>query len=603
MTIAALLGAALLIALAGVSVSRHRAARRAEESLRAATELNQQILDHAAEGVILLDRELRYQLWNSFMEDMSGLSASEVIGRKAVELFPHLREEGVEAYMQMALEGTEVVTPEVRYHGTATDRTGWASALFRPQRNERGEVVGILGLVRDVTLRRQAEDQIEYQALHDVLTGLGNRAMLHDRLSLALAFAQRRKRVIAVMIIDFDHFKIVNDTFGHGFGDALLKELGQRLKGCVRRTDTVARLGGDEFAIVVQDMERQEDAADLSAKIRAAIAELIEVQGRKLYVTASIGVAIYPNDGSDAETLLKNADNATHRAKAEGRDNVQLCTDELRKWAQERLELEAGLHRALARGEFVLHYQPAVDLRTYRINGMEALLRWEDPERGLLPPGAFISLAEERGFIVRIGAWVLRAACVQAREFQKLGFPDFRVAVNLSPNQFRDPGLLQHVSDALDESGLDPQCLELEITESIAMHDVDHTLRVLNALRLRGITIAIDDFGTGHSSLSYLKRFTVDALKIDRVFINDLATADGDQAIVASIIKLAHGLRLRVIAEGVEREDQLAFLKRNGCEEVQGFLFSYPLPAADFERLLSRPGEMQPLPDFSRPSA
>jgi diguanylate cyclase (GGDEF)-like protein/PAS domain S-box-containing protein len=575
------------------------AVRRAKASLRDTEEFNEDILENVGEGIVILDRELRYLLWNPFMEKLSGMKASEVLGKCATDLFPYFREQGVDAYLKMALEGRDVVTPEVRYSDSHT-RGGWTSAHCLPRRDQTGQVTGVIVFIRDVTLRRQAEDQIQYQAFHDLLTGLGNRSLFQDHLTLAVAIAQRRKRVVAVLFLDLDHFKLVNDTFGHTFGDELLKAVAERLKNCVRRVDTVARIGGDEFAIVLQDMERQEDAADLARKVVEIVAQPLEINGQRLYVTASIGVSIFPHDGEDAETLLKNADNAMYRAKSEGRNNYQLCTPELRKWVQERLTLESGLHRALERGEFVLHYQPEVDLATYEITGMEALLRWDDPERGLLPPGSFISLAEERGLIVPIGVWVLREACRQAREFQGFGFPNFRVAVNLSARQFRDPNLMNHIDRALAESGLDPQCLELEITESIAMLDVDHSLRVLNAMRMRGITIAIDDFGTGHSSLSYLKRFTIDALKIDRVFISDITTGDSDQAIVSAIIALAHGLKLRVIAEGVEKEEQLEFLKKSGCEEVQGFLFSYPLPAADFQRLLTTQRTVQPLPDFSR---
>ena len=600
MELVAGLAIAAVFVLAVVAALRHLAARRAESASRLVEDFNNEILSHTNEGIAVFDRELRYVLWNKAMEEQSGMKAADVLGRPALDLFPHLREQGIDAYIRMALEGREVTTPEVRYSDTRTGRSGWASALYRPRRDAAGNNIGVIGFIRDVTVRRQAEEQIQYQAFHDVLTGLGNRSLFQDHLTLAVAIGQRRKRVVAVLFLDLDHFKLINDTFGHTFGDELLKGIAARLKSCVRRVDTVARIGGDEFAIVLQDMERQEDAADLAHKIVELVAQPIDIQGQRLYVTASVGVSIFPHDGEDAETLLKNADNAMYRAKSEGRNNYQLCTPELRKWVQERLTLESGLHRALERGEFVLHYQPEVDLATHQITGMEALLRWEDPERGLLPPGSFISLAEDRGLIVPIGVWALREACKQAKEFQALGFPHFRVSVNLSARQFRDPNLMNHVDRALAESGLDPQCLELEITESIAMQDVEHSLRVLNALRMRGITIAIDDFGTGHSSLSYLKRFTIDALKIDRVFINDLSVGETDQAIVASIIALAHGLKLRVIAEGVEKEEQLHFLRENGCEEVQGFLFSYPLPAHDFQRLLTSQKTVEPLPDFSR---
>jgi diguanylate cyclase (GGDEF)-like protein/PAS domain S-box-containing protein len=600
METAEILVALLVCALGAFILVRHLALLKTQAALRESVQFNQAIISNAGEGIVVYDRELNYVVWNRFMEEMTGMPASEVIGRNALELFPHIREQGLEPLLRLAVAGKDVASADIRYYIPTTGRTGWTSSVYRPYRNASGEIIGVISLIRDITSRRRAEEQVEYQALHDVLTDLGNRNLFHDHLALALAVAQRRNRIVAVFFLDLDHFKLINDSHGHNFGDNLLKAVAKRLRGCVRKADTVARIGGDEFAIILQDMERHEDAADLARKIVSVVAEPLELDGQRLHVTTSIGVSLYPHDGTDPDMLLKNADNAMYRAKAEGRNTYQLCTPEMRRWVEDRLILENGLHRALQNGEFLLHYQPEVDLETLRVNGMEALLRWNDPERGLLAPGSFIPLAEERGLIVPIGEWVLKESCKQARKFQEMGFPHFRVSVNLSARQFRDPNLMTAINSALEESGLDPQCLELEITESVAMSDVEQSLRILNALRLRGISIAIDDFGTGHSSLSYLKRFTLDALKIDRMFINDLASAEGDKAIVASIIRLAHGLRLRVIAEGVEKEEQLGFLRDNGCESVQGFLFSYPLSATDFERLLAKGQPVQPLPDFSR---
>jgi diguanylate cyclase (GGDEF)-like protein/PAS domain S-box-containing protein len=600
METAEILVALLVCALGAFILVRHLALLKTQAALRESVQFNEAIISNAGEGIVVYDRDLNYVVWNRFMEEMTGMPASDVIGRNALELFPHIREQGLEPLLRLAVTGKDVASADIRFYIPATGRTGWTSSVYRPYRNAAGEIVGVISLIRDITSRRRAEEQVEYQALHDVLTDLGNRNLFHDHLALALAVAQRRNRIVAVFFLDLDHFKLINDSLGHNFGDNLLKAIARRLRGCVRKADTVARIGGDEFAIILQDMERNEDAADLARKIVSVVAEPIDLDGQRLHVTTSIGVSLFPHDGTDPDMLLKNADNAMYRAKAEGRNTYQLCTPEMRRWVEDRLILENGLHRALQNGEFLLHYQPEVDLETLRVNGMEALLRWNDPERGLLPPGSFIPLAEERGLIVQIGEWVLRESCRQARKFQEMGFPHFRVSVNLSARQFRDPNLMNAINGALEESGLDPQCLELEITESVAMSDVEQSLRILNALRLRGISIAIDDFGTGHSSLSYLKRFTLDALKIDRMFITDLASADGDQAIVASIIRLAHGLRLRVIAEGVEKEEQLGFLRDNGCESVQGFLFSYPLSAADFGRLLAKGQPVHPLPDFSR---
>jgi len=393
---------------------------------------------------------------------------------------------------------------------------------------------------------------------------------------------------VAVLFLDLDHFKIVNDSLGHSTGDALLKVVAARLKGSVREGDTVARVGGDEFTVVLQELATREDAAVVAENVLKTIAQPVELNGQRLYVTTSIGITLFPDDGDDAETLLKNADNAMYRAKAEGRNTYQMSTQELNRSTHERMTLESGLHLAMERNEFELFYQPQIDVRTMRIVGMEALLRWRHPERGLVPPAGFITLAEERGFIVVIGDWVLRTACREARRFHDRGFHDFRVAVNISPRQFRDETLIATVESALAESKLDPKCLELEITESVAMENVDMTITLLARLRRIGVSIAIDDFGTGHSSLNYLKRFPMDALKVDKTFVEDLPDRFEDAAIVRSVIQLAQGLNLRVIAEGVETKEQLDFLQTNGCHEVQGYYFSFPLPAEEFTALFER---------------
>jgi diguanylate cyclase (GGDEF)-like protein len=381
---------------------------------------------------------------------------------------------------------------------------------------------------------------------------------------------------------------LINDSLGHSVGDALLKQVAGRLKASVREGDTVARVGGDEFTIVLQELGDRSDAALVAQKVLKTIAEPVEVAEHKLYVTASIGITIFPEDGQDAEALLKNADNAMYRAKSQGRNMFQMATQELNRSTEERMTLESGLHRALEEQQFVLHYQPQVDVRGNRIVGMEALLRWQHPERGLIAPGGFIPVAEERGLIVEIGEWVLRTACAEAVRLRDAGFPQLRVAVNLSARQFREAALVEMVRSALAQSGLDARCLELEITESVAMENVGLTLQVLTALRALGIAIAIDDFGTGHSSLSYLKRFPIDTLKIDRSFVEDLPDRFEDAAIVRSVIQLADGLNLRVVAEGVETKEQLDFLREHNCPVMQGYYFSWPVESGEFEKLLRR---------------
>ncbi len=548
-----------------------------------------EIIENAGEGIVVYDCDLRILLWNRFMEELTGLAAEDVVGRPAGEVWPPLLDHGTDRLLQQAMSGQTVVAPDVQYDVAGAGRGGWFSALYRPHYEGDGDcVAGVIGLIRDITPRKIAEQQVEYQAYHDALTGLANRRLFQEHLSLALALAARRERAVAVLFLDLDHFKVINDTLGHTMGDALLRLVAARLKACLREGDTVARVGGDEFTIVLQELEKKEHAITVARKVLRALAEPIDLDGHRLYVTTSVGITVFPEDGADAETLLKNADHAVYRAKAEGRNTFSTATQELTRSMEERLSLESGLHQAMERDEFVVYYQPQIDVRTMKIVGMEALVRWNHPQRGMLLPEQFIGVAEDRGFIVYIGDWVLRQACRQAAEFRDLGFPDFRVAVNLSARQLRDDALIETVASALRDSGLDPHCLELEITETVAMADVELTLRVLSALRDTGVRIAIDDFGTGHSSLGYLKRFPIDALKIDRHFVEDLPDGFEDAAIVRAVVQLAHGLDLRVVAEGVETKEQLEFLERHACREMQGYHFSYPVPAEELRSLLMR---------------
>jgi diguanylate cyclase (GGDEF)-like protein/PAS domain S-box-containing protein len=582
------LASAALLIVALYIIIRQVMSERAGNELRETNRFAAEIVQNAGEGIIVYDREFRFIVWNRFMEAMTGLKAEDVVGKRAFDLFPHMREQGVDEMLERALKGETVASPDVHYYVPGGDRQGWVSSVYRPHMDDRGNIVGIIGLIRDITSRKEAEQQIEYQAYHDALTGLANRRLFQEHLTLALALAQRRQRLVAVLYLDLDHFKIVNDSLGHTTGDGLLKQVAARLRSAVRDGDTVARVGGDEFTIILQELSRREDAAIVAQKVLRTIAAPFDVTNHRLYVTTSIGITIFPDDGEDAESLLKSADNAMYRAKSEGRNTYQMSTQELNRSTQERMNVESGLHQAMEREEFELFYQPIVDVESLKIVGMEALLRWNHPERGILTPGSFIGVAEERGFIVVIGDWVLRTACRQAKMFRDRFHPDLRVSVNISARQFREQSLVSTIEDALKTSGLEPSALELEITESIAMENVDLTIAVLARLRHIGITIAIDDFGTGHSSLSYLKRFPIDALKIDRSFVEDLPGRTEDVAIVDAIIQLARGMNLRVVAEGVERRSQLEFLKAHRCREVQGHCFSYPLPAQMFEQLFEK---------------
>jgi diguanylate cyclase (GGDEF)-like protein/PAS domain S-box-containing protein len=444
----------------------------------------------------------------------------------------------------------------------------------------------MLGTAFDVTDRKRFEDQIQYQAYHDALTGLPNRMLFLDRLQIALAHARRQGGRAAVLFLDLDDFKVINDTLGHATGDRLLRGAAERLGSCVREDDTVARMGGDEFTLLLPDIGRVEDAARIAGKLLEAVAEPFEIDGQDLFVTTSVGVSLYPGDGEDAETLLKNADRAMYRAKEMGRNNYQLFAPALNVRAVNRLTLETRLRRALEREEFILYYQPQVNLTTRRVVGLEALVRWREAQGRLLEPSEFIPVAEEARLILPLGQWILRAACQQARSWQNLGLPDVRLAVNLSARQFQQQDLIRSVFFAVRDAGLVPGRLELEITESAAMQNVDRTIGMLHGLRDMGVRISMDDFGTGHSSLSYLKRFPIDAVKVDQSFVRDMTSDPSDAAIVRAIVAMAHSLGLNVVAEGVETPAQAEFLRRIGCDEMQGFLVGRPLPAEEIQDAL-----------------
>jgi diguanylate cyclase (GGDEF)-like protein/PAS domain S-box-containing protein len=444
--------------------------------------------------------------------------------------------------------------------------------------------------------RKLAEDRIQFMANHDALTGLPNRALLNDRLSQALLYAQRYDRWVTALFIDLDNFKFINDSLGHNAGDELLKTIAKRMVGCVRATDTVVRLGGDEFVIVLFDQPKDMDVISSTVrKIRAAIAEPIRLEGHELRVTSSLGVATYPNDGRDADTLLANADAAMYRAKDVGRDNFQFYTLEMNVKVHEKFLLQEQLRNAVARAEFVLHYQPQVDLRTGRVFAVEALVRWNHPKLGIVPPIAFIPMAEETGLIVPIGDWVLREACRQNKAWQDAGLPPMVVSVNVSARQFREMNLVARVAGALKDSGLEAKYLELEVTESLIMQDFDLAVVIMEGLRGLGVQLSIDDFGTGYSSLSALKSYPVARLKIDKSFIDGLPANENDKTVASAVISLGQKLNLRVIAEGVETEAQAAFLRNINCDEMQGFLFSKPIPPQAIEDMLkakaTRPSE------------
>jgi len=472
----------------------------------------------------------------------------------------------------------------------------WVLGLGKLEFDARGQPLRMVGTIQDITERKRAEETIRHLAYHDALTDLPNRTLFEDRLTVALAQVRRKEQLVAVMFLDLDRFKVVNDTVGHTFGDQLLQAVAERLTGLLRDGDTVARMGGDEFTVLLPDIVGVEDATEIAERAIEACRQPWNIDGQEFHVSTSIGIAIYPGDGEDAESLIRNADTAMYRAKELGRDNYQLYTPAMNAQMVERLELESSLRRGLEQVEFVVHYQPQVDISTGRIVGTEALVRWQHPERGLVSPAEFIPAAEETGLIVPLGAWVLQTACAQNAAWQQAGHAPMPVAVNLSARQFHERDLLDTVKQVLEESGMDPQYLQLEITEGVAMRDADSTIKTLTKLREMGVQIAIDDFGTGHSSLSYLRSFPIDVLKIDSSFVRDLIVDPDDTAITAAIIAMAKSLRIKVIAEGVETEEQLAFLKEHGCDEMQGFLFSKAVPAEELEEILLVPKKPRSCP-------
>jgi len=444
------------------------------------------------------------------------------------------------------------------------------------------ETTHFVSIINDVSDRIHYQEAMAHQATHDSLTGLANRSLLNDRITQAINLARRAGRQVAVALLDLDHFKHINDAYGHSAGDTLLREIATRLQHCVRDTDTVARLGGDEFVVVLTDLAQEDNAEHVAHKIIDAMGQSIKVGEQEVFVGASIGMALYPRDGEHGEILLRNADMAMYRVKEHGRNSVRSYTPDLANMAINRIDKEGALRRALERNEFLLHYQPKVDVKTRRIIGAEALIRWEQPHVGMTHPGEFIPLAEDTGLILPIGAWVIRAAFMQQAAWRDAGLPPLKIAINISARQFRQDDLPEQVARLLEETGADPTAFIFEMTESMVMHDVDSALMILRALKDKGFTLSLDDFGTGYSSLSYLRRFPIDEVKIDRSFVNELHHNEDDAAIAAAVVAMARSLGLSVVAEGVEIIEQLSALERLGCNEVQGYLLGRPLPVEAF---------------------
>jgi len=547
-------------------------------------------LNSIGDAVLCTDISGNITYLNLVAESMTGWPREEAIGKPLAEVFQII--DG--ATRKTARDPMEMAVAQNRTVGLTMDcvlirRDGFESAIedsAAPIHDRAGLVIGAVIVFHDVSAARAMSQQMTHSAQHDVVTNLPNRLLLNDRISQSVSLARRRNRPLAVLFLDLDHFKKINDSLGHAVGDQLLQSVSKRLLAGVRNSDTVSRQGGDEFVILLSEISHPEDAATSARKILLSLSAPHSIESHNLDIAGSIGISIYPEDGEEAETLIKNADTAMYHAKESGRNNFQFFKPEMNRQAVERQSLEGSLRHALERCEFLLHYQPKVNLSTGQITGAEALIRWQHPDRGLVSPAQFVAIAEDCGLILPIGRWVLREACRQAREWQRAGLPFMRVAINVSATEFRAKTFLEEVSTTLKETGLEACYLDLELTEGVLMHNAKSTSSVLQALKRMGVHLAVDDFGTGYSSLSYLRQFPIDVLKIDQSFVRQISEDPNDSAIVRAIIDMGKNLKLRVIAEGIETQEQLALLQTWNCSEGQGYLFSRPVPAAQFAQLL-----------------
>jgi diguanylate cyclase (GGDEF)-like protein/PAS domain S-box-containing protein len=566
-----------------------RSERSREEALRDSSERLAQVIDTVPALISATGRDNTFLFVNAFQAALGGIDPADAIGKDVSCMFGPERGSRSRALDRKVFKtGASLPT----FEEEIVDSTGTRRVVLTtksPLRDRSNAVVAVLTSSIDITDRKRAEEHVLHVAHHDALTGLPNRTLLADRLRREIARTRRGDRPFALHLIDLDAFKNINDVLGHTIGDKFLKVVAERLQSLTRDTDMVARLGGDEFAILQSQVTRSEDAASLAERIVAAVAEPFVFAGERIATSASVGITLHPSDGSDPQQLLKNADLAMYRAKADGRNLVRFYAADMINRAQEARILDSELRQAIAERQFVLYYQPQVELKTGKIIGAEALLRWRRPGRGITGPAKFLARAEENDLILPINEWVLQEACRQAKAWQRAGLPPLRIGVNLSAVQFRKQSVPLLVARTLKDTGLEPWRLDLELTESIVMENTEAVAADLKQLHDLGVSISIDDFGTGYSSLTYVKSFPVDRLKIDQCFIRDLATDPSDAAIVRAIVSLGHSLELAVVAEGVETPDQLAHLDSEGCDEVQGYYFGKPMPADEFLALLGKP--------------
>jgi len=574
----------LLIAAVTARIARsNRTARDREARYKG-------LLEAAPDAMLEMNENGEVLLLNRQAELQFGYSRDQLVGQNISRIIPKGFAEGLVAHALRCAAGApaQQTGTRIELSGRRKDGTEFPiEIMLSPQESPKGTL--IIASIRDITQRKKSEEQLvemSHSAQHDILTHLPNRLLLYDRITHAISFAQRQRKQLAVLFVDLDHFKRINDSLGHAVGDKLLQSVAGRLTASVRRSDTVSRLGGDEFVVLLSQIEHPEDAAFSARKILAALIAPHQIDKTDLNINVSIGVSTYPGDGRDAQSLMNSADAALYDAKEHGRNTYRFFRPEMHARVVERQSLEGSLRAALGRHEFFLHYQPKINLMSGEIAGVEALLRWMHPERGLVPPLQFVPIAEECGLITSIGQWVLLEACRQARAWRDLGLRAVPLAVNVSAVEFLAKNFLSGVRAILIATGIEPHNLELELTESVLMLDAESTVDTLHALKAIGVRLAVDDFGTGYSSFTYLRRFPLDALKIDRSFVHDITVDQNDAAIVSAMIGIGKSLKQRVIAEGVETREQLNFLQTHGCGEGQGYYFSRPVVAEQLTEVL-----------------
>jgi diguanylate cyclase len=570
-----------------------------QQQLSESERLHRYIVNTSPDIIYILDQDGYFTFINERIESLLGFSKEEIVGKHYSFLVHHDDLEQAKYVFNERRIGTRAAKNiELRlkckddgksrhFNNRTLPIELSAMGMYAGEGNARKTYTGTYGVARDVTERKIAEETINFQAYHDLLTKLPNRALLRDRLSLAINNAKRENEQLAVMFLDLDRFKNINDSLGHMIGDELLQQVSMRLKECIRAADTLARFGGDEFTLMLPRLHHgSDDAIKLAEKITSTLKQPFNIDGHELYVSASIGIAIYPQDGAHMDTLIKHADVAMYHVKGQGKNGYQFYSDEMNVPYIEKLSMDTGIHRALDNNEFHLVYQPQVNLRTGEVVGVEALLRWDHPEHGPISPSEFIPFAEECGLIIDVGYWVIKSACAELSRWRLAGLPEIRMSINISARQLMEDNIVKHITSIMKDYNLPGRCLELEITENAIMEDMDSVIRKLHELSAHGITIAIDDFGTGYSSLSYLHKLPIHTLKIDRTFLKESRINQGDNTIINTIVAMAKGLSLNVIAEGVETPAQLEYLREIDCSEAQGFLFGKPLPPDVISQLL-----------------